>query len=175
MTTNNPPTDPTQQQVTTSAPQSTSGARPCECSQWADPDGVGTGCTRTTRRIYAQGHDARLASWLVGHQAAGRQVRRGDGVPVTPAEAGRTVGLRYDIEAKAARLASRKQRKTRKPEQPPDPRPVTAAIKVGRWSFDNATIAPSGEASYTTKDGKTKTAAAGSYKVLLAEVGTGAE
>jgi hypothetical protein len=168
MTTNNPPTDPTQQQATQPAPQPQSGARPCECGAWTTVDGQGTDCQATTKKLYSQGHDARFASWLTQQHATGRQVRRGDGVPVTPAEAAATVGLRYDIAEKAARLANRKTR-TRK--QPAEPQPVTATIKLGRWTYDNATIAPSGEASYTTKSGDQKTAAAGSYKVLLAEVG----
>jgi hypothetical protein len=152
--------------------KTTTATRPCECGQWADLDGVGTGCQATTRRTFAQGHDARLASWLTQHQAAGRQVRRAGGVPVTPAEAAATVGLRYDIAAKAARLANRKTRKTTRPAEP---QPVAATIKRGRWVIENATIAPSGEAHYTTKNGDKKTAAPGSYKVLLAEVGAGAE
>jgi hypothetical protein len=101
-------------------------------------------------------------------QREDRWVSRNGGAPVSPVEAAAMVGLRYDIAAKAARLASRKTR-TRK--QPTEPKPVTATIKLGRWTYDNASIAPSGDATYQTKAGDTKTAPAGSYKVLLAEVG----
>jgi hypothetical protein len=156
--------------------KTTTGPRPCECSLWtAEPDGTGTGCQATTKKLYSQGHDQAFASWLAKAHAAGKQVRRGDGGDaMTPVDAAASVALHYDIAARAARLAAKRSRKAKATKQP-EPEPLTATIKLGRWTYDNATIAPSGEASYTTKDGKAKTAAAGSYKVLLAEVAAGAE
>lgn len=129
--------------------------RACECGSWSDDRGESTGCTATTKRLFSQGHDARLAAWLARHQATGQLVRRGDGTPVTPAEAATQIGLRYDIPAKAARLSSRG----------PETEPADATIQIGRWDY-NATIAPTGEAHYTRRDGQTKTAAAGTYKIV---------
>jgi hypothetical protein len=140
--------------------------RPCECGQWADQDSNGTGCTESTKRTFRQGHDARWASWLVAMQREDRWVSRNGGAPVSPVEAAAMVGLRYDIAAKAARIANRKTRKTTKPAEP---QPVTATIKLGRWSYDNASIAPSGHATYQTRGGDTKTAAPGSYVLVGAE------
>jgi hypothetical protein len=163
VTTDNHPTDPTPSPATAPAPQPQSGARPCFCGEFRDQDGNGTGCTRTTKAKWAQGCDAAAAAWLARAEAAGQQVRHGDGPLMSAVAAAKVAGLHYDVAARAARLSARN---TRKRKQPAEPQPVTATIKRGRWVIENATIAPSGDAAYQTKDGETRTAPAGSYKVL---------
>jgi hypothetical protein len=139
------------------------------CGAWVVADtGEGTGCSEPAKAVYRPGHDARLASLLIRTQAAGKLVRRGDGDPVTPAEAAELIGLRYPVAERAAKLAAKQDRKkkTRTPEPKAEPQPVTAAIRRGRWDIPAATILADGSATYVSKDGQTRTAPAGSYKVL---------
>ncbi len=42
--------------------------RACACAEF-------TGCTETTKSIFAPGHDAKLLSWLVEHGASAEQAR----------------------------------------------------------------------------------------------------
>lgn len=173
MSTNSTPAGHTPQQATAPAPDNRSGAGACECGAWTTVDGQGTSCTATTKRLYSQGHDQAFASWLAKAHAAGKQVRRGDGGDLmTPVDAAASVSLHYDIAARAARLAAKRSRKVNTIKQV-ESEPAAARVAIGRWQY-NASIAPSGEATYTTKGGDTKVAAPGSYKVL-AEVGAGAE
>jgi ribosomal protein L14E/L6E/L27E len=117
------------------APQAVAVERPCTCQQFQlvgkeDPDEVfQTECGRTTKSVFAQGHDARLVSFLVDGHNDGYGIRRTvDNVAssyATPAEAvaGISDALRNKAEtatknaadrlaAKEAKAAQREKAKT---------------------------------------------------------------
>jgi hypothetical protein len=69
-------------------------ATPCECSLFdaldteqlteenlanGDYDTFTTGCNATTKRTFAPGHDAKLKSFFIKHDALGHEIRRVDG------------------------------------------------------------------------------------------------
>lgn len=77
-------------------------ATPCECSKYdalnseqltdenlasGSYDCYDTGCSETTRNTFAPGHDAKLKSFLIRHEAAGHEIRRHDGGVATSADA----------------------------------------------------------------------------------------
>lgn len=58
---------------------------PCQCARFSNAEtGEATGCTKTTTREFAPGHDAKLKSLALRAGAAGQQVTRmDDGIAVT--------------------------------------------------------------------------------------------
>lgn len=122
--------------------KATETATPCECSKYdALPGDLteaqiesgdytiwNTGCASTTRNLFAPGHDAKLKSFLIKHEANGNEVRRNEGgVAITTDAAGHA--SRYDFahmviagvakakakaQAKAEREAARAERKAAK-------------------------------------------------------------
>lgn len=130
---------------------------PCACSLVvavaADGTTTRTGCTATTRRTFAPGHDARLKGFLI---RAGR-----DGLHV------REVGLGVAHETTAVKFAERfgfahmvadgiaRQAKPRKAAKVA---PKTVTAKVGRWFYEG-TMDDRGNFTYTQKNGKTHTTA----------------
>lgn len=76
-------------------------ATPCECSKYdalpgdlteaqiesGDYESWDTGCTSTTRNLFAPGHDAKLKSFLIKHEANGNEIRRNDGGVATTTDA----------------------------------------------------------------------------------------
>ena len=160
----------------------------CLCSQFAfgtyGDDGSAesfedytTECTRTTKNVFAQGHDAKLVGYLVRAELAGEEISivRG-GVKVTfpgAVSAAGTVSDALALKAEAqltaaiarlakatARQAAKTARKAAKAVEAPADREVT--IKVGRWTYD-ATVTSTGVASYTNKKGAKVVLAQGEY------------
>jgi hypothetical protein len=75
-------------------------ANPCACSlvvTYRDETGepVGTGCTATTRRTFAPGHDARLKGFLIKAGIADQLVSLGDDVNTDP----ETLAARFGFAA----------------------------------------------------------------------------
>lgn len=77
-------------------------ATPCECGLFealdpeqlteenlanGDYDSFTTGCNATTKRTFAPGHDAKLKSFLIKHDALGHDIRRVEGGMAVSAEA----------------------------------------------------------------------------------------
>ncbi|MER5660422.1 hypothetical protein [Streptomyces mirabilis] len=171
---------------------------PCECSRYsvlvnvreADngdltwDEELTTDCEAGARKLFAQGHDAKLKSFLIGAGAAGHEVRRNDGGVVSMADAathaqqytfGRMVAAGIErAEAKAAKKAERlaakeaahkealtryAARQTRKiqaklAKQAAEPKTVKA--KVGRWTYEGTV--QDGQFIYADAKGNKKTA-----------------
>lgn len=169
--------------------------QPCECSRYSvlvnvreDADGdlawdeeLTTGCEAGARKLFAQGHDAKLKSFLIRAGAAGHEVRRDDGGVASVADAA-THANHYSFghlvvagieraEAKAAakadRLVKKEQarqesltrhaaKRTRK-IQAELAKPKTVTAKVGRWTYEGTV--QNGEFVYADAKGSKKTAA----------------
>ncbi|MER6329239.1 hypothetical protein ABT298_07855 [Streptomyces sp. NPDC001034] len=165
---------------------------PCECSRYSVlvnvreaengdlvwDEELTTGCAAGARKLFAQGHDAKLKSFLIRAGAAGHEVRREDGGMVSVADAA-THANHYSFghlvvagieraEAKAAakadRLAKKEQarhavKRTRKirAELAEAAKPKTVMAKVGRWTYEGTV--QNGEFTYADAKGNKKTAA----------------
>jgi hypothetical protein len=182
--------------ATTTAPRKTTTLHACECSKWEfdldveRDDDYSTGCTAQTKRIFAQGHDAKLVGFMVRAELAGHDISRTDGgVLVTfggavhaagkisealavkaeamlTAQVAKATKKRHRTEVKAAgaklALAEYQEAKQAKAEIPP----IEAEIKVGRWTYPALVETVSGEATYTAKSGVVRTLARGEYILL---------
>lgn len=132
----------------TAQTETTADLHACTCSQFATADGQTTGCTATTKRLFAPGHDAKLKSFLIRMGADGAEViRTVDGI-ASPADAlthtqkfafGHMVvagvalageKARKKAERLEAKAAAKAEGRTARPKQP---KKVTA--KVGRATF----------------------------------------
>ncbi len=104
-----------------------------------------TGCTATTKRTFAPGHDARLKGFLIRNGAEGNLVRVGDDVNTSAQAVANQFGFSgmvADGIAKAqARAIAKKAPKAKAPKK------VTA--KVGRWFYEG--IVEGDEFVYTDK------------------------
>lgn len=124
---------------------------PCSCSLFAavadDGTLTRTGCTATTRRTFAPGHDARLKGFLIRAGRAGLLIRTPEGgadqVAVRVAE---RFGFAHMVAEGIARVA-----KPRKAAPVAAPRTVTA--KVGRWLYEGTVTAGGGLFTYTDRKG----------------------
>ncbi|GLP71740.1 hypothetical protein TUSST3_83590 [Streptomyces sp. TUS-ST3] len=130
---------------------------PCECAAYdalpadltnadletGDYEVFTTGCTATTKRQFAPGHDAKLKSFLIKHGAAGNDIRRNEGGVATSASAEQHAA-RYAFghmvaagvkraEEKAAEKARKAEERAARKTTPRKPKKVTA--KVGRATF----------------------------------------
>ncbi len=168
----------------------------CSCSlftliTWTDGDNgeqipsdeVGTGCTASTHRDFAPGHDARLKGFLIRAGAADMEVseysRKGHLQGHWGAE---NVANRFGFGpmvaegiqrakdkaiAKAARRNVGKAPVATEAAPVAEVAPVVLAVpvtaKVGRWSYAGTEL--DGEFTYKNKLGQTKTTSA--YTVLL--------
>lgn len=160
----------------------------CECSRYeieswigevpegADPGeyvrNSGTGCTATTARTFAMGHDAKLKSLLIRAGVSGLAVRRNDGGVVVTGDA-MQMAAAYGFAAKvehgiklAAEKAARKAEKDQAVAAAPQPQPKPVRIRVRRWVYD-AVLAADGSATYTNPNGDVKTIPAD--KVVIAD------
>jgi hypothetical protein len=194
--------------ATTAAPI----ANPCLCSTFAaikqhitlgngQPDTIEevTGCTATTAREFAPGHDAKLKALLIRAGVAGWEVRQGN-ITGSAEKAAAQFAFAYMVDqgiargrAKAAAKADRNAAKAERPKAArkaksatpapaasadqhvvttvaaPEPvaeaAPATTRIKVGRWEYD-ATIAPNGDAHYTSGKGQPAVSVQGVYKLV---------
>lgn len=104
------------------------GATACECSKYeaqiaeqhteenlasGNYDTFSTGCTATTKREFAPGHDAKLKSFLILHGAQGHEIRYGITVTTAEAEAKRYAFgymILEGIEKAKAKLAAKAER-----------------------------------------------------------------
>lgn len=117
-----------------------------------------TGCTRVTKRIFAQGHDARLKSFLIKHGAEGREIRHiVNGVATTMSawQAAQTYGFSYMVHNGILAVQKRAERRAAKARASEKWPAVTA--KVGRWTYEGH-ISADGAFVYTDKSGKARIA-----------------
>lgn len=124
--------------------------KPCTCSIVAivSQDGTvkTTGCTATTKRVFAPGHDARLKGFLIRAGIAGDMVSVGTDTNRTPEQVADQFGFGYMVlegikRGKDALLAKMLGEVTKAPRarKVPAPRKVTA--KVGRWIYEGEVLA----------------------------------
>lgn len=161
----------------------------CHCSTWEfgtyDPDTevdetYDTGCTQTTSKVFAMGHDAKLVGFLVRAELAGEEIswtgggmrHSFAGAVLAASKISEKLALKAQIQLDAARvrLAKKELAEARKASKtsamrdlaekagvvaPVAPRPARreATVKIGRWVY-LATIDPTtGEATYTNAKG----------------------
>lgn len=176
----------------TKAPRNRS-LKTCACANFyaietidGDQRIYGTGCVRQTNLIFAQGHDAKLVSFLVKADLSSDEIRwNNNGVDHLQAGAAEAAAMVSSaLAAKAERalvnaLDKLAARRTPKAEAAP-PRKVAVKVtaepesdavsqlgewidaKVGRWTY-HGTAMETGEFAYETKSGEKKTAAAGTW------------
>ncbi|OOC52625.1 MULTISPECIES: hypothetical protein [Nocardiopsis] len=121
--------------------------RPCHCARFTNEEtGEATGCTKTTTREFAPGHDAKLKSLLIRAGAMGAEVRRVvDGMALTgdAVKAAEGYGFAHMVasgierahakaRAKAERAAARAAAKEKKESTGTD----TVRAKVGRATYE---------------------------------------
>lgn len=139
-----------------------------ETMQYAD-----TGCTATTTRDFAPGHDAKLKSLLIRAGVQGHSVRYNQGgvAYISSAEDAAAKlpfgymildGIKRGQEKAAAKADKPKRARKAKDTGGTD---VPHRIKVGRWEYDGTVDSKTGVASYTSK-GELKTAAPGKFKIV---------
>jgi hypothetical protein len=169
---------------------------PCTCSSFefgqfepnTDTD-YDTSCDLKTRRVFAQGHDAKLVGFLVRAELAGDEIRRNNGGVIhsfqgavhAASSVSEALALKAQLQLdaaharntkKAAREAAKAAKKSRTAVEAlvaevaveaPAPTTREAKIKVGRWTY-NATInLATGRAVWTSKLGKINETDQGSY------------
>ncbi|QJD54049.1 hypothetical protein SEA_GALACTICA_102 [Streptomyces phage Galactica] len=105
--------------------------KPCTCSLVVAFDNeteevYTTGCTATTKRQFAPGHDARLKGFLTRAGRENRMVRVGDDVNTSAQAVADQFGFGYMVREGIARKTAKKVAK-------PQAKKVTA--KVGRWEY----------------------------------------
>lgn len=158
----------------------------CLCSEFEfdldveRDDDYNTGCTAMTHRTFAQGHDAKLAGFLVRAEMAGHDIsKREGGMLITYADAhdaaakiSDALAVKVDLmmEAakaraakKAARQPTRKVTKAEIEQAVAEPTTRDAKIKVGRWEYDATIHLATGEATYVSKQGVSWTKKAGDF------------
>jgi hypothetical protein len=177
----------TAQTATKTAPAPKS-LKPCSCRRFevgtfdADqPDAPSwtTDCDRSTHRLFAQGHDAKLVGFLVRGQLDGYEVRSTEGgvsvtYPDAVAAAGTISGAlaakarnmlrvaKEKADAKAQREAEKATKKAEKQAASKEPGKIKA--KVGRWEVEGTVT--EGRLTYTTKSGEEKTAEVGKWSSI---------
>ncbi|MFF3710439.1 hypothetical protein [Streptomyces phaeochromogenes] len=149
---------------------------PCECSRYSVLSNVReadngdltwdqeltTGCTATTKRTFAPGHDAKLKSALIRWGAEGHEIRYDDGGMSTTADAA-TLAAKFPFghmvaagikraEDKAAAKAERDAVRAARKAAPKKPKTVKA--KVGRTVREG--VVEGDEFVYADKDGSEK-------------------
>ena len=140
-----------------------------------------TNCSQATTRIFAQGHDAKLAGYLVRAEMSGEEIRMVDGgmaiygdalsmaAKVSEAFQAKVQAM---LDAAKARLAKKElaearkaARKSAKKAAATEEAPKWRAgrIKVGRWTYDAQIEIATGDATYAAKMGGTRMADSGTY------------
>lgn len=123
--------------TTTTAPRPTTSERgelhPCACS-FVHVEGEDVRCGRTTRRVFAPGHDAQLKSRLIQAGFRGLAVRRllADGTPElsSVAEAAGEHGFGYQVAAGIVRLQRLANEKTARREAREADREARRAVRT---------------------------------------------
>ncbi|MFI9117884.1 hypothetical protein ACIGW0_00495 [Streptomyces bikiniensis] len=160
------------------APAATDEAQACECSRYdamfpdelteenlesGDYQVFETGCTATTKRLFAPGHDAKLKSALIKWGALGLDIRRTDEAGVAVSAEAVKHASRYKfagmVEAGIKRAEERrvaKAAKAAKKVAKAEPANPIVTAKVGRWTREGTVT--DGVFTYTDAKGATKTA-----------------
>lgn len=133
-------------------------------------------CQATTKKSFAQGHDAKMSARVATEIALGEvtmdeglaEIRRAGGGINLVEKTKWSAGLR----AKKLAAKARKGQPNAKTEAEEYAATVTGdedaqvtKIKVGRWEYD-ATIDDKGDAHYTNARGEEHTAVSGTYKLV---------
>lgn len=127
----------------------------CACSGFKAIDAAGrvvstTGCTATTRRTFAPGHDARMKGFLIRAGREGNLVRTPEGgSDQLPAKVADRFGFAHMVRDGIARKAAKRVAKKQAAK-------VTA--KVGRWFYEGFVTEGGRLFSYTDAKGNSKTA-----------------
>lgn len=139
----------------TTATQVITGRHACACSGFKAVDAAGnvvatTGCTASTKRTFAPGHDARMKGFLIRAGREGNLVRTPEGGDDLPAaKVADRFGFAHMVRDGIARKAANKVAKKTQPK-------VTA--KVGRWFYKGYVTEGGALFSYTDAKGASKTA-----------------
>lgn len=136
----------------TTATQVITGRHACACSGFKAVDAAGrvvatTGCSASTKRTFAPGHDARLKGFLIRAGREGNLVRTPEGgsdqVAVRVAE---RFGFAQMVRDGIARVAPvRKAKKVAAPAK--------VVGKVGRWTYEGTVTAGGKIFTYTDRKG----------------------
>lgn len=123
----------------------------CECANWEigftvdgedgdEPDVTieTTGCDKQTKRMFAQGHDAKLKSLLIRAGVAGMEVRWGRNGGVVVTSDAETAAKRFGFERQVIDGIRNRLDKMAKRKQaiPPAPRAVAAQVAEGTEEGD---------------------------------------
>lgn len=138
----------------TTTTQVITGRHACACSGFKAVDVAGnvvatTGCTASTKRTFAPGHDARLKGFLIRAGREGNLVRTPEGgndqVAVRVAERfGFAQMVRDGIARKAAKKVAKKVAEVA---------PAKVTGKVGRWLYEGTVTAGGKLFTYTDRKG----------------------
>ncbi len=142
--------------------------KPCTCSLVAavDTDGnvTTTGCTATTKRTFAPGHDARMKGFLIRAGVAEMVISVGEENNRTAEQVADQFGFGYMVAAGIkngkAKLLGKLLGEVRKGSRKATvavvkPAPVVVTAKVGRWYYTGTELG--GVFSYTDKRGNALT------------------
>lgn len=119
-------------------------ANACTCSLVVafaeDGTELTTGCTSTTKRTFAPGHDARLKGFLIRAGAENMMVRVGEDVNTSAQAVADQFGFGYMV-AEGIRKAEKRAflamiRETKKAAKKTHETPKQVAAKVGRWEYE---------------------------------------
>jgi hypothetical protein len=156
-------------------------AHPCLCGffevgNYEDGNGdevFTTGCDQSTMRQFAQGHDARLVSFLVDGHFDGYTIRLVRGGVATsfgnPGDAARTAS--DALGDKAAKATTNRAAKTKAAQELKDQRESVKAVKAANKARDAEEKAKAKEAAAAAKKAEVKADA----KVPQAEVAAGSQ
>lgn len=146
------------------AAKTAQAVKPCTCSKVTTRTETGelvsTGCTQTTKRIFAPGHDARLKGFLIRAGVEGQDVQVGDDTPRSAQQVADQFGFGYmvaeGIKAGAERAFKKTLRDLAKSAKASHQTPKQVTAKVGRWTYegvitDSPTEGP--QFTYTSKKG----------------------
>lgn len=141
-----------------------------------------TECKASTTRLFAQGHDAKLVSFLVAAELDGLEIALIDqgtswgraqdaAATISEALAIKAANMIATAQAKADKKAARKtapktaERKLAEAAKVVETAPIwrSAKIKVGRWTYDAQIETATGDATYAAKLGGTKMVERGQY------------
>lgn len=126
------------------AAKATAAKTACACSKIVafTEDGAErtTGCTATTGRTFAPGHDARLKGFLIRAGAEGLMVRLGDDVNTSAQAVADAFGfghmVREGIERAAKKAFAKTLRETVQAAKASHKTPAKVSAKVGRWTYE---------------------------------------
>jgi len=128
----------------------TATRKACTCSLVVafaeDGTEITTGCTATTKRTFAPGHDARLKGFLIRAGRENMLVRVGEDVNTSAQAVADQFGFGYMVREGIARPKATRKAKA------PAPKVVTA--KVGRWEYEGTLRANGTEFVYTNRKGE---------------------